>query len=161
MAVTDELLANNEQYAETVSTLLPAPPAKRVAVVTCMDARLDVYRLLGLQIGDAHVIRNAGAVITADVLRSLAISQRVLGTREVLVILHSECGLLNFDAEAFDATIEAETGARPPWSEQALSDLDADARTAVSQVQAAAFLPHPDAVRGFVVETATGRLREV
>ena len=160
MSVTDELLANNEQYADDASTLLPASPAKRVAVVTCMDARIDVYRLLGLEQGDAHVIRNAGAVITDDVLRSLAISQRVLGTQEIAVILHSECGLLGFDAEAFDAGVEAESGSRPPWPELSLTDLEADARAAVEQIRALPYLPRTDSVRGFVVELATGRLHE-
>jgi carbonic anhydrase len=160
MSVTDELLANNEQYADAASTLLPSPPGKRVAVITCMDARIDVYRLLGLEKGDAHVIRNAGAVISDDVLRSLAISQRVLGTQEIVVILHSECGLLGFDAEAFDAGIETETGSRPPWPQFSLTDLEADARAAVEKIRALTYLPHTDLVRGFVVELATGKLHE-
>jgi carbonic anhydrase len=161
MSVTDELVANNEQNADALATLLPAPPAKRVAIVTCMDARIDPHRLLGLEVGDAHVIRNAGAVITDDVLRSLAISQRLLATQEVVVILHSECGLLGFDAEAFDAGVEADSGERPPWPPAALTDLDADARAAVEQIKALKFLPHADSVRGFVVELATGKLHEV
>jgi carbonic anhydrase len=160
MSVTDELLANNERYADEASTLLPSPPAKRVAVITCMDARIDVYRLLGLEKGDAHVIRNAGAVITDDVLRSLAISQRLLGTQEVIVILHSECGLLAFDAEAFDAGIESETGVRPTWPQFSIADLETDAKAAVEKIRALPYLPHTGAVRGFVVELATGKLHE-
>jgi carbonic anhydrase len=161
MSVTDELIANNEQNAEALATLLPSPPAKRVAVVTCMDARIDPAKLLGLEVGDAHVIRNAGAVITDDVLRSLAISQRVLATQEIVVILHSGCGLLGFDNDAFDAGVEHDSGERPPWPPAALSDLEADARAAVDRIRTLKYLPHADAVRGFVVELATGKLHEV
>lgn len=161
MSVTDDLLANNEQYADAVSTLLPAPPAKKIAILACMDARLDIYRLLGLQIGEAHVLRNAGGVVTVDVERSLAISQRVLGTREIIVIHHSECGLLNFDAEAFDAGIEAETGHRPPWPPLSMADLEGDVRTSVEELRKSPYLPYRDNIRGFVAEIATGKLREV
>lgn len=161
MSVTDDLLANNEQYADSVSSLLPAPPSKRIAILACMDARLDIYRLLGLQIGEAHVLRNAGGVVTVDVERSLAISQRVLGTREIVVIHHSECGLLGFDAEAFDAGIEAETGHRPPWPALSMADLEAGVRTSVEELRKSPYLPYTDHIRGFVAEIATGRLREV
>lgn len=161
MSVIDELLANNERYAEAVTTLLPAPPSKRVAVLACMDARLDIYRLLGLEIGEAHVIRNAGGVVTEDVERSLAISQRLLGTREIAVIHHSECGMLGFDDDAFKARITEETGAEPPWPSQSLSDLDADVHESVEKLRRSPYLAHTDLIRGFVAEIATGRLREV
>lgn len=157
----DELLANNERYAGSHGGPLPAPPARRVAVVACMDARLNVFRLLDLEAGDAHVIRNAGGVVTDDVIRSLAISQRLLGTTEVLLIHHTDCGMLTFRDDDFRRDIEAETGIRPPWAAEAFADLDADVRQSRNRIVASPFLPHRQAVRGFVFDVATGRLREV
>jgi carbonic anhydrase len=161
MSVTDELLANNARYAETFSGPLPMPPGRHVAVVACMDARLDVYRLLGLEEGEAHVIRNAGGVVTEDEIRSLAISQRLLGTTEILVIHHTDCGMLTFTDDAFKADILAETGLKPAWAAEAFDDLDTDVRQTVARIKASPFLPHTDSVRGFVFDVATGRLNEV
>jgi carbonic anhydrase len=159
--VTDELLANNERYAETFPGLVPVVPARRVCVVTCMDSRLDVFGMLGLEIGDAHIIRNAGGVITDDVIRSLAVSQRLLNTRVVILIHHTECGLLGLDEEAFIAGLTADAGTPPPWQVRAFEDVEQDVRESIEAVRSAAYLPHRDEVRGFVVEVATGRLREV
>jgi carbonic anhydrase len=161
MSATEDLVANSEGYAAHFPGPLPAAPSRRVAVVTCMDARIDVYRLLGLAEGEAHVVRNAGAIVTDDVLRSLAISQRVLGTREIMLVRHTECGLLGFPAEEFDAGIETETGVRPPWKPATLTDLDDDLRRAIAGIRADPILPHAAAVRGFVYDVAAGRLREV
>jgi carbonic anhydrase len=161
MSVTDELLANNEQYAAQFSGPLPLPPAKGVAVVACMDARLNVYGILGLQEGEAHVIRNAGGVITDDEIRSLAISQRLLGTQEIILIHHTDCGMLTFTDDAFKADIQADTGLKPPWAAEAFGDLDDDVRQSLGRIKASPFIPHTDAVRGFVFDVATGRLNEV
>jgi carbonic anhydrase len=162
MSVTDELLANAEQYAATFDKGdLPLPPGKRVAVVACMDARLNPYGLLGLNEGDAHVIRNAGGVITADECRSLAISQRLLGTKEIILIHHTDCGMLTFTDDGFKADIQAETGLKPDWSAEAFSDLDEDVRQSLQRIAADPFIPVKDSVRGFVYEVETGRLREV
>jgi carbonic anhydrase len=161
MSVTDDLLANNARYAETFSGPLPMPPGKHVAVVACMDARLDVYRLLGLQEGEAHVIRNAGGVVTEDEIRSLAISQRLLGTTEIIVIHHTDCGMLTFTDDAFKADILAETGLKPAWAAEAFDDVEADVRQTVARIKANPFVPHTDSVRGFVFDVATGKLNEV
>ena len=161
MSVTDELLPANAAYAADFTGPLPLPPARHLAVVACMDARLDVYRLLGLAEGEAHVIRNAGGAVTDDVIRSLAISQRLLGTREIVLLHHTDCGMLTFTDDAFRADIEAETGIRPPWAAEAFGDLAADVRQSLARVRATPFVPHTDAVRGFVVDVATGRLTEV
>lgn len=161
MTATDDLLANNERYAAAFGELLPMPPARHVAVVACMDARVNVYGALGLREGEAHVIRNAGGVITEDVIRSLAISQRLLGTREIILIHHTDCGMLTFTDDAFKASIEAETGMKPGWAAESFSDLDADVRQSIARVKHSPFLPHAGAVRGFVFDVATGRLREV
>jgi carbonic anhydrase len=161
MSVTDELLANNERYAEQFSGPLPLPPAKGVAVVACMDARLNVYGILGLQEGEAHVIRNAGGVVTDDEIRSLSISQRLLGTSEIILIHHTDCGMLTFTDDGFKADIEAEVGIKPSWSAEAFADLDADVRQSIARIKASPFIPHTDSVRGFVFDVATGRLREV
>lgn len=162
MSVTDELLANAERYAASFDKgELPLPPARHVAVVACMDARLNPYGLLGLGEGDAHVIRNAGGVITADQLRSLAISQRLLGTTEIILIHHTDCGMLTFNDDGFKAGIEQETGIKPAWSAEAFSDLDADVRQSLRRIQADPFIPVKDSVRGVVHEVDTGRLREV
>jgi len=159
---TDELLAKNAEYASTFDRGdLPAPPARRVAIVTCMDARLNVYGALGLSEGDCHVIRNAGGVVTDDAIRSLAISQRLLGTEEIILIHHTSCGMLSFRDDDFRASIEQETGIRPPWAAEAFADLEQDVRQSIARVQASPFLPHKNSVRGFVYEVETGRLREV
>jgi carbonic anhydrase len=161
MSVTDELLANNAAYAATFTGPLPLPPAKHVAVLACMDARLNVYGILGLAEGEAHVIRNAGGVVTDDEIRSLAISQRLLGTREVILIHHTDCGMLTFTDDEFKAAIQAETGIKPPWAAEAFPDLDADVRQSVARIQASPFVPHTDQIRGFVFDVATGKLNEV
>ncbi len=161
MTATDELLANNEAYAAEFGGLLPLPPARQLAVVACMDARLNVYGLLGLAEGEAHVIRNAGGAVTDDTIRSLAISQRLLGTREIILIHHTECGMLTFTDDGFKATIEEETGIRPPWAAEAFSDLDEDVRQSINRVKASPFVPVKDSVRGFVFDVSTGKLREV
>jgi len=161
MSVTDELLANNQRYADGFTGPLPMPPAKGVAVVACMDARLNVYALLGLEEGQAHVIRNAGGAVTDDGIRSLAISQRLLGTREIILIHHTDCGMLTFTDDDFKAAILAETGIKPAWSAEAFDDLDADVRQSVARIKASPFIPHKDSVRGFVFDVATGKLNEV
>ena len=161
MSVTDQLLENNEKYAAGFTGPLPLPPAKGVAVLACMDARLDVHDLLGLEAGDAHVIRNAGGVVTDDEIRSLAISQRLLGTREVILIHHTDCGMLTFTDDEFAAGIAEETGVEPAWEARSFTDLDEDVRDNVERIQFDPNIPHTDAVRGFVFDVATGRLREV
>jgi carbonic anhydrase len=159
---TDELLANNEGYASGFDKAdLPLPPGKKVAVVACMDARLNVYGALGLHEGDAHVIRNAGGVVTDDEIRSLAISQRLLGTEEIILIHHTDCGMLTFTDDAFKASIEQETGIKPEWAAEAFGDLDADVRQSIARIKASPFVPRKDSIRGFVYEVETGRLREV
>jgi carbonic anhydrase len=160
MSKTDELLENNRRYAEAFGH--PGlPPSPGVAVVACMDARLNVYGILGLKEGEAHVIRNAGGVVTDDEIRSLAISQRLLGTREIILIHHTECGMLTFTDDDFKAGIEAETGLKPPWAAESFSDLDADVRQSIKRITTSPFIPHKDAVRGFVFDVGTGRLTEV
>ncbi|MFJ3498016.1 beta-class carbonic anhydrase [Streptomyces sp. NPDC086091] len=161
MSVTDELLAHNAAYAADFKGPLPLPTSRGVAVLACMDARLDVYAALGLAEGEAHVIRNAGGVVTDDEIRSLAISQRLLGTREVILVHHTDCGMLTFTDEAFRDGIEEETGIRPTWSAEAFTDVEADVRRSVRRITASPFVPHTDAVRGFVFDVATGRLAEV
>jgi carbonic anhydrase len=161
MSVTDELLSSAERYAEGFDKGdLPMPPAKQVAVVACMDARLNVYGLLGLSEGDAHVIRNAGGVISEDVIRSLTISQRLLGTTEILLVHHTDCGMLTFADDEVKATIKADTGIRPTFALEAFSDVDDDVRQSMARVHASPFLLHKN-VRGFVYEVETGTLREV
>jgi carbonic anhydrase len=162
MSVTDELLQNNERYAESFEKgNLPLPPAKGVAVVACMDARLDVHKILGLEEGDAHIIRNAGGVITDDEIRSLAISQRLLGTREIILIHHTDCGMLTFSEDEVKREIQEEVGMKPHFSLESFSDLEEDVRQSIRRIQASPFIPHKDSVRGFVYEVETGRLREV
>ena len=161
MSATDDYLANNARYAESFSGPLPLPPSRQVAVVACMDARLNVYGILGLAEGEAHVIRNAGGVVTDDEIRSLAISKRLLGTSEIILIHHTDCGMLTFTDDVFKAGIEKETGIKPAWSAEAFSDLDADVRQSIRRIKASPFVPHTDAVRGFVFDVATGKLREV
>jgi len=162
MTVTDELLANAEQYTDSFEKgHLPMPPARKIAIVACMDARLNVYGLLGLEEGDAHVIRNAGGVITEDEVRSLAISQRLLGTEEIVLIHHTDCGMLTFTDDEFKASIQEETGIKPPWAPESFSDVDADVRQSLARIQSSPFIPLKDNVRGFVYEVETGVLREV
>jgi carbonic anhydrase len=161
MSVTDDLLANNARYAETFSGPLPLPPAKQLAVVACMDARLNVYAILGLADGEAHVIRNAGGVVTDDEIRSLAISQRLLGTQEIILIHHTDCGMLTFTDDGFKRSVQDDTGIKPEWAAEAFPDLDEDVRQSIARIKASPFVPHTDQVRGFVFDVATGRLREV
>ncbi len=162
MSTTDELLKNNEAYAQSFDQGgLPMPPAKKIAVVTCMDARLSPYVILGLNEGDAHVIRNAGGVITDDEIRSLAVSQRLLGTEEIMVIHHTDCGMLTFSDDDFKRQIQEETGMKPQWPVEAFADLDEDVRQSVARITTNPFIPKKDAVRGFVYEVETGLLREV
>ena len=161
MSVTDEYLENNRRYAETFTGPLPLPPSRQVAVVACMDARLDVYRILGLGDGESHVIRNAGGVVTDDEIRSLAISQRLLGTNEIILIHHTDCGMLTFTDDTFKASIQEEKGIKPEWAAEAFSDLDVDVRQSIARIKASPFIPHTDSVRGFVFDVATGVLREV
>src|ERR671934_705198 len=162
MTVTDELLQNNEGYAAAFDKGdLPLPPAKAVAVVACMDARLHVSKILGLEEGDAHIIRNAGGIVTDDEIRSLAISQRLLGTKEIILIHHTDCGMLTFKDDEFRHQIEDETGVRPEWAAESFSDLDGDVRQNIARIKASPFIPHKDSVRGFVYEVTNGHLREV
>ena len=162
MSVTDDLLRNNEAYAESFEKGdLPLPPAKGVAVVACMDARLDVHKILGLEEGDAHVIRNAGGVITDDEIRSLAISQRLLGTREIILIHHTDCGMLTFTDDELKQQIHEDVGIKPHFPMESFSDLEEDVRQSVARIQASPFVPNKDAVRGFVYEVERGRLQEV
>jgi carbonic anhydrase len=161
MTVTDELLENNKAYVETFGGALPLPPAKHVAVVACMDARLDVYRVLGLNEGEAHVIRNAGGVVTDDEIRSLTISQRLLGTKEIILIHHTDCGMLTFTDDAFAAQILADTGIKPQWAAESFDDPDADVRQSIARIEASPFVPEKGSIRGFVFDIATGALREV
>jgi len=161
MSVTDSLLKNNEEYAARFSGPLPLPPAKHLAVLACMDARIDVYRVLGLNEGEAHVIRNAGGVVTDDGIRSLAISQRLLGTTEIVLIHHTDCGMLTFTEDGFKDAIAADTGLRPSWACEAFPDLEADVVQSIARIKASPFIPHKDSVRGFVFDVATGRLTEV
>jgi carbonic anhydrase len=161
MTVTDELLENNATYAETFNGPLPMPPAKHVAVVACMDARLNVYAALGLNEGEAHVIRNAGGVVTEDEIRSLAISQRLLGTTEIILIHHTDCGMQTFTDDVFKKSIEDEVGIKPPWSPESFPDPAADVRQSIARIQANPFVPLKDSIRGFVFDVATGKLNEV
>jgi carbonic anhydrase len=162
MTVTDELIAHNETYAANFDKGdLPLPPARKVAVVACMDARVNPYGILGLSEGDAHVIRNAGGVVTDDEIRSLAISQRLLGTEEIILIHHTDCGMLTFTDDEFKRSIQDDTGIKPEWAAEAFSDLDEDVRQSIARIKASPFIPRKDSVRGFVYEVESGRLREV
>lgn len=162
MSVTDELVANNQAYAERFDKGdLPLPPGRKVAVVACMDARLNPYGILGLSEGDAHVIRNAGGVVTDDEIRSLAISQRLLGTEEIILIHHTDCGMLTFTDDDFKRSIQEDTGIKPEWAAESFSDLDEDVRQSIARIKASPFIPNKNSVRGFVYEVESGRLREV
>ena len=162
MSSTDELLANNQAYAASFDKAdLPLPPARKTAVVACMDARLNVYGALGLSEGEAHVIRNAGGAVTDDAIRSLAISQRLLGTEEIILIHHTDCGMLTFTDDEFKRQVAQDVGIKPEWAVEAFSDLEEDVRQSIARIKASPFIPRKDAVRGFVYEVETGRLREV
>ena len=161
MGATEQYLANNARYAQTFSGPLPMPPSAHLAVVACMDARLNVYAVLGLEDGEAHVIRNAGGVITDDQIRSLAISQRLLGTTDIILIHHTDCGMLTFTDDAFKRAIQDDTGIKPAWSAEAFTNLDEDVRQSINRIQASPFIPHKDHIRGFVFDVATGKLNEV
>ncbi|MYV52700.1 carbonic anhydrase [Streptomyces sp. SID3212] len=161
MTVTDEYLANNESYAAAFSGPLSLPPSRRLAVVACMDARIDVYRVLGLKEGEAHVIRNAGGVVTDDVIRSLTISQRLLGTTDILLIHHTDCGMVTFTDDAFKRQIEEDTHIRPSWAPEAFPDEENDVQQSVRRIRASPFVPHKGNIRGFVFDVAGGKLREV
>ncbi len=161
MSATDDYLRNNAAYAETFTGPLPLPPAKGTAVVACMDARLNVYAILGLHEGESHVIRNAGGVVTDDEIRSLAISQRLLGTTEIILIHHTDCGMLTFTDDAFKRSIQDETGIKPSWSAEAFPDLEEDVRQSKARILASPFIAHKESVRGFVFDVATGKLNEV
>jgi carbonic anhydrase len=159
---TDELLRNAEAYAASFDQGdLPLPPARKVAVLACMDARVNPYGILGLREGDAHIIRNAGGVVTDDEIRSLAISQRLLGTEEIILIHHTDCGMLTFTDDEFKRAVQDDVGIKPEWAAEAFPDLDEDVRQSVARIQASPFIPRKDSVRGFVYEVETGRLREV
>lgn len=162
MSTTDEFLSNNQRYTEHFDKGdTPMPPGKQIAVVACMDARIETGRLLGLEEGDAHVIRNAGGVVTDDVIRSLAISQRLLGTREIMLIHHTDCGMLTFSDDAVKAQMEDDTGLRPPFALEAFKDPAEDVRQSMRRIQHSPFVPHKDAVRGFVYHVESGELEEI
>ena len=162
MSATDDLLENAKRYAETFDLAdLPLPPAKQIAVLACMDARLNVYGLLGLKEGDAHVIRNAGGVVTDDEIRSLSISQRLLGTKEIVLIHHTDCGMLTFSDEEFGRQLEADTGVKPEWTAEAFGNLEDDVRQSIARIKASPFIPEKGSVRGFIYDVHTGRLNEV
>jgi carbonic anhydrase len=162
MSNTDELVANNQKYAETFDKgELPLPPARKLAIIACMDARVSPYALLGLKEGDAHVIRNAGGVVTDDEIRSLAISQRLLGTEEIILIHHTDCGMLTFHDDEFKAQIQKETGIKPEWAAEAFDDLEEDVKQSIARIKGSPFIPRTDSVRGFVYDVKTGKLNEV
>lgn len=162
MSLIDDLLLNNARYAENFDKgKLPAPPTRKLAVVACMDARLDPHRILGLEEGDAHVIRNAGGVVSDDVIRSLVISQRLLGTREIVLIHHTDCGMLTFRDDDVKDEIESDTGLRPAFALEAFKDLDQNVRQSMARIRVNPFIPHKDRLRGFIYDCATGRLEEV
>ena len=162
MSVTDDLVRNNQSYSGSFKKGdLPLPPAKHVAVVACMDARLVVHKILGLQEGDAHVIRNAGGAVTDDAIRSLAISQRLLGTKEIVLIHHTDCGMLTFHDDDLKRKIEEETGIRPAFALEAFGDLDKDVKQSIARIKASPFIPNKSSIRGFIYDVRTGRLNEV
>jgi carbonic anhydrase len=162
MSATDELLANNAEYAQKFDKGgLPLPPAKKVAIIACMDARVMPALILGLKEGEAHVIRNAGGVVTDDEIRSLAISQRLLGTEEIILIHHTDCGMLTFNDDEFRQAIQADTGIKPTWSAEAFGDLQDDVRQSIARIKASPFIPRKNSVRGFIYDVETGKLNEV
>ncbi len=162
MDTIDELLANNATFADSLSPAhLDVRPRRKLAIVTCMDSRLDVFAALGLKDGEAHILRNAGGVITDDAIRSLAVSQRRLGTREVMLIHHTDCGMLTLTDDGFRAELQQDTGVAPAFAIESFSDLDADVRQSVLRVRRSPFVPHREVVRGFVYDVDSHRLREV
>jgi carbonic anhydrase len=161
MSATDEYLQNNARYVESFTGPLPLPPSKATAVIACMDARLNVYAILGMDEGESHVIRNAGGVVTDDEIRSLAISQRLLGTSEIILIHHTDCGMLTFTDDDFKRSILDETGIKPSWAAEAFPDLEEDVRQSIARIKASPFVPRKDAIRGFIFDVATGKLNEV
>lgn len=161
MGITDELLANNKAYAAEYIPDRPLSPKRQLAVVACMDSRLDVFAMLGLDIGDAHIMRNAGGVVTDDMIRSLTISQRKLGTREIILIHHTDCGALTFTDDELRNQLLEETGLKPSWSPESFKDLDADLRQSMERLRRSPFLVDSTQVRGFVFDVHTGVLREV
>ncbi|MDX1403582.1 MAG: carbonic anhydrase [Woeseiaceae bacterium] len=162
MSAIDDFLTHNESYVRGFAKGdKPLPPAKSTAVVACMDARIETGRLLGIEEGDAHVIRNAGGVVTDDVIRSLAISQRLLGTREIMLIHHTDCGMVTFRDDEVKAEIQAETGLRPSFALEAFPDAEDDVRQSIARIKASPFVPNKDNIRGFVYDVESGRLNEV
>jgi carbonic anhydrase len=162
VSTTDGLLDNAREYAKGFDKGdLPMPPATKVVVIACMDARLDPQALLGLEEGDAHVIRNAGGVVTDDAIRSLAIPQRLLGTEEVVLIHHTDCGMLTFSDDDFRRQVQDDTGVKPPWAPEAFPDLDEDVKQSIARIKASPFVPRKDRVRGFVYDVHDASLREV
>ncbi|KAA1399552.1 beta-class carbonic anhydrase [Aeromicrobium ginsengisoli] len=161
MTVTDEFIEANKSYQEGFNGPLPLPPARKVAVVACMDARLDPAKVLGINEGDAHVIRNAGGVVTEDALRSLAISQRLLGTEEIVLVHHTDCGMVTFTDDGFRQDIEKDTGIRPTWAAEAFPDAAEDVKQGINRIRSNPFIPHKDNIRGFVFDVATGSIDEV
>lgn len=162
MSAIDVFVTNNERYSDGFSGGdLPLPPATKTAVVACMDARIETGRLLGIEEGDAHVIRNAGGVVTDDVIRSLAISQRLLGTREIMLIHHTDCGMLTFRDDDLKAQIQKATGLRPPFALEAFPDAEEDVRQSIARIKASPYLLHKDAIRGFVFDVSDGKLNEI
>jgi carbonic anhydrase len=161
VTVTDGYLANNADYAKSFDGPLPLPPSKHVAVLACMDARIDVYRALGINEGESHVIRNAGGVATDDAIRSLAISQRLLGTTEIILIHHTDCGMLTFNDDDFKRAIQDETGVKPPWSAEAFPDIAEDVRQSLRRIENSPFVTKHTSARGFIFDVATGKLDEV
>jgi carbonic anhydrase len=161
MSVADEYLKNNAVYADGYAGPPPPRPSRHVAIVACMDSRLELSALLGLGDGEAHIIRNAGGVVTDDMIRSLSISQRLLGTTEIILVHHTDCGLQKTTEDEFKGAIEAETGIRPPWAVESFTDAAGDVRQSIGRIKASPFIPHKDAVRGFVFDVATGKLGEV
>ncbi|MFV0496519.1 beta-class carbonic anhydrase [Mycobacterium sp.] len=161
MTVTDDYLANNAKYASTFQGPLPMPPSRHVAVLACMDARIDVYRVLGIEEGESHVIRNAGGVATDDAIRSLAISQRLLGTEEIILIHHSDCGMLTFTDDEFKRSIQDDVGVKPPWAAEAFPDVAEDVRQSMRRIENSPFVTKHVSLRGFVFDVATGKLEEV
>ena len=161
MSVTDQYLENNKKYAEGFSGPLPLPPKNQIAVLACMDARLNVHAALGIAEGESHVIRNAGGVVTDDEIRSLSISQRLLGTKEIILIHHTDCGMLTFTDDSFKKTIQEEIGLKPEWAAEAFDDLEVDVRQSIARIKQSPFIPNTDNVRGFIFDVSTGLLNEV
>jgi carbonic anhydrase len=161
MSAVDDYVRKNEEYARAYAGGQPSQPARQVVIVACMDSRMNVFSMLGMDDGDAHVLRNAGGVVTDDVVRSLAISQRLLGTREIMLIHHTDCGLQKTTEDKFKGAVEAETGIRPHWSVESFTDAEQDVRQSIGRIKVSPFIPHKDSIRGFVFDVATGKLNEV